>query len=439
MSATFHTPGHLIIWPYGWTSDDSRPEMTRADHRVFVALGTAAAKRNDYLPLQWGTGRRTSGSAIDWQYGDQRIFSFLIEMGDKLVNPESVIGPEVRRNYDALLYLMEQADCPYRVIGKAQEFCGPLFDDFETSRGWVRDPDHSDGATDGAWARGNPRADANQPSHASSGEGELATGLRAGHDVDGGTTTIRSTLVSLPAGATHLRFRYRARLSANAAPTDGLNVQLVYPRAGALHRLMAHGTGSARSIGWTSADLPIPASLRNQRVAIQFTATDGGASSTVEAGVDDVRITAPCRDRTFVTRGFVGRRGGAPADRRRLPPGQYLTNDYPVLSAGPTPHTPLDRWTFTIEGLVREPVTWSWQEFTALPAQDFTVDISCVTKWTHLDMRWRGVSLDVLLEHVQLDPKAAFAIAYCDGGYTTNLPIEDIVNGQSFIAWEYDG
>jgi DMSO/TMAO reductase YedYZ molybdopterin-dependent catalytic subunit len=141
----------------------------------------------------------------------------------------------------------------------------------------------------------------------------------------------------------------------------------------------------------------------------------------------------------FVTRGFVGRRGGAPADRRRLPPGQYLTNDYPVLSAGPTPHTPLDRWSFTIEGLVREPVSWSWQEFTALPAQEFTVDISCVTKWTRLDMRWRGVSLDVLLEHVQLAPEAAFAIAYSDGGYTTNLPIEDIVNGQSFIAWEYDG
>jgi DMSO/TMAO reductase YedYZ molybdopterin-dependent catalytic subunit len=141
----------------------------------------------------------------------------------------------------------------------------------------------------------------------------------------------------------------------------------------------------------------------------------------------------------FATRGFVGRRGGAPADRQRLPPGQYLTTDYPVLSAGPTPHTPLDRWSFTIEGLVREPVTWSWQQFMALPAQEFTVDISCVTKWTHLDMRWHGVSLDVLLEHVQLDPKAAFAIAYSDGGYTTNLPIEDIVNGQSFIASEYDG
>jgi carboxypeptidase T len=294
VSATFHTPGHLMIWPYGWTSDDSRPEMTRADHRVFVALGKAAAKRNDYLPLQWGTGRRTSGSAIDWQYGDQRIFSFLIEMGDKLVNPEEVIGREVRRNYDALLYLMEQADCPYRVIGKAQQFCGPFFDDFEAARGWVRDPDGSDDATEGTWGRGVPKADANQPARAPSGQSILGTGLKAGHDVDGGTTTIRSTLVSLPARVSTLHFRYRATLSSNAAPADGLRVQLVSPN-GQVHLLVsiAHGTGSSRSIDWTSVDLPVPAGLRNQRAAIQFTATDRGADSTVEAGVDDVRITAP--------------------------------------------------------------------------------------------------------------------------------------------------
>jgi DMSO/TMAO reductase YedYZ molybdopterin-dependent catalytic subunit len=142
----------------------------------------------------------------------------------------------------------------------------------------------------------------------------------------------------------------------------------------------------------------------------------------------------------FVSRGFVGRRvTGSPDRRSRIPPGQHEISDYPVLSAGPTPHTPLDQWTFTLEGLVDQAVSWGWQDFTALPAQDFVVDISCVTKWTHLDMRWRGVSLDVLLEHVRLDPRAAFAIAYSDGGYTTNLPIPDIVNGQSFIAWDYDG
>lgn len=139
----------------------------------------------------------------------------------------------------------------------------------------------------------------------------------------------------------------------------------------------------------------------------------------------------------FVSRGFTGkRRAGVQAGR--LPPGQYLTDDFPVLSAGTTPRTPLAKWTFTIEGLVAKKVTWTWDEFLKLPMQGFKVDISCVTKWTHLDMNWHGVSLDTLLEQVDLDRRAAFATAYSDGGYTTNLPIADIINGQSFIALKYN-
>jgi len=144
----------------------------------------------------------------------------------------------------------------------------------------------------------------------------------------------------------------------------------------------------------------------------------------------------------FVTRGFVGRRGTAEGGAdiaSRIPPGQYLTTDFPVLSAGPTPRTPLDLWTFSIEGLVNEPVRWTWTEFLALPARDWTVDISCVTKWTKLDTRWHGVSVDTLLEHAELDPAAAFLIAWSDGDYTTNLPIADVLNGQAFVAYEYDG
>ncbi len=145
----------------------------------------------------------------------------------------------------------------------------------------------------------------------------------------------------------------------------------------------------------------------------------------------------------FVTRGFVGRRGTGGAEiadgASRIPPGQYLTTDFPVLSAGPTPRTPLDRWSFSIEGLVRAPITWSWDAFQALPAREWTVDISCVTKWTKLDMRWRAVSVDALLEHVDLDPAAAFAIAWADGGYTTNLPVADVLDSQAFVAFEYDG
>jgi DMSO/TMAO reductase YedYZ molybdopterin-dependent catalytic subunit len=110
-----------------------------------------------------------------------------------------------------------------------------------------------------------------------------------------------------------------------------------------------------------------------------------------------------------------------------------------VLSAGPTPRTPLEKWTFSLEGEVETPVRWSWEQFLAIPAQDFTVDIHCVTKWTKLDTPWRGVSVDTLLEHVKLNPTARFVTAYCDGGYTTNLPLPDLLNGQGFVAYEYDG
>jgi DMSO/TMAO reductase YedYZ molybdopterin-dependent catalytic subunit len=140
----------------------------------------------------------------------------------------------------------------------------------------------------------------------------------------------------------------------------------------------------------------------------------------------------------FVSRGFVGKRRAGAEKAERTPPGQYLTDDFPVLSAGPTPQLARDRWTFKIEGLVKEKAAWTWDEFLKLPAQIFVVDISCVTKWTHLDMKWKGVSVDTLLEHVELDPKAAFVTAFSHEGYTTNLPLTDILNGRAFVAYEYD-
>ena len=140
----------------------------------------------------------------------------------------------------------------------------------------------------------------------------------------------------------------------------------------------------------------------------------------------------------FISRGFSGRRQ-EPETAGRVPPGQYLVRDFPVLSAGPTPRTPLDQWTFTIQGLVREPVKWTWEEFTQLPSQEFIRDIHCVTKWSKLDTRWQGVTVDTLLEHVELDPKAMYVSAFCDGGYTTNVPLADLVNGQAFVGYKYDG
>jgi DMSO/TMAO reductase YedYZ molybdopterin-dependent catalytic subunit len=101
----------------------------------------------------------------------------------------------------------------------------------------------------------------------------------------------------------------------------------------------------------------------------------------------------------IISRGFRGRRQDAPPGR--VPPGQYVTTDFPVLSAGPTPHTPLDRWTFTIVGEVDEPRRWTWEEFRALPAEEVTRDIHRVTKWSKLDTMWRGVSIDTLLEGIE--------------------------------------
>ena len=140
----------------------------------------------------------------------------------------------------------------------------------------------------------------------------------------------------------------------------------------------------------------------------------------------------------FISRGFVGKRRGGVEKASRIPPGQYLTDEFPVLSAGPTPSLDLARWTVRIEGFVKQPVSWTWEQFVKLPSQTFVVDISCVTKWTHLDMKWQGVSVDTLLEHVELDRKAAFVIAFSHEGYTTNMPVADILNGQAFVAYRYD-
>jgi DMSO/TMAO reductase YedYZ molybdopterin-dependent catalytic subunit len=140
----------------------------------------------------------------------------------------------------------------------------------------------------------------------------------------------------------------------------------------------------------------------------------------------------------FISRGFAGKRRLAEA-ANRVPPGQHIVTDFPVLSAGPTPYTPLDQWSFTIAGLVQAPVAWSWEEFLRLPAQEFVADIHCVTTWTKLDTRWEGVGLDTLFEHVEFDHRALYLLAYCDGGYTTNLPLTDVINGQAFVAYRYDG
>src|SRR5580700_10304645 len=137
-----------------------------------------------------------------------------------------------------------------------------------------------------------------------------------------------------------------------------------------------------------------------------------------------------------ISRGFTGRRHST-ADPSRVPPGQYVTGDFPVLSAGPTPHRRLNEWSFTIAGSVDEPASWTWEEFIALPAAMVTVDIHCVTKWSKLDTSWRGVSVDTLLDAVKTE--AGYLTAWSDGGYTTNLALPDVTGGKAWVAYEFGG
>ena len=136
----------------------------------------------------------------------------------------------------------------------------------------------------------------------------------------------------------------------------------------------------------------------------------------------------------IISRGFSGRRRAADV---KLPPGQYLTADFPVLSAGPTPHVPLDRWEFVIDDGTNILRRWDWKSFRDLPTEIFTVDLHCVTRWSKLGTSWEGVSLDTMLAGLETDASHAMVRSY--GDYTTNLPLNDLRNKQAWIAFRFDG
>ncbi|MDX6563673.1 MAG: hypothetical protein QOD65_3487 [Gaiellales bacterium] len=139
---------------------------------------------------------------------------------------------------------------------------------------------------------------------------------------------------------------------------------------------------------------------------------------------------------SFISRGFH-RRNVEPGQEGRVPPGQHVTSDFPVLSAGPTPRGKLEDWSFSVRGEIDMPLDWTWDQFQALPRESITKDIHCVTTWSKLDTSWEGVSVDALLDGVETS--AEFVVAFCDGGYTTNLPLEDVTGGKAWIAYGYDG
>ena len=140
----------------------------------------------------------------------------------------------------------------------------------------------------------------------------------------------------------------------------------------------------------------------------------------------------------MTTRGFFGRR---PSDdvARRLPPGQYRTDDFPVLAKGPTPGIELARWRLTISNGARPLASWAWAEFEALPQTIWRGDIHCVTKWSKLDTTWSGVTIDDLLQAAGITPPSAYLLAESHDDYATNLPLTDLLGRKAMIATRFAG
>ncbi|PSH62517.1 sulfite oxidase-like oxidoreductase [Phyllobacterium sophorae] len=140
----------------------------------------------------------------------------------------------------------------------------------------------------------------------------------------------------------------------------------------------------------------------------------------------------------MTTRGFTGRRQ-PPEITDRIPPGQSLTDDFPVLSAGPTPRIRTEDWSFTLKAGPKPVIKWDWAEFNTLPQTKFTRDIHCVTAWSKLDTRWQGVLIDDVLAEAGIEPPTEFTLAHSYDGYSTNVPAKDLLGGKAMIATHYDG
>ena len=139
-----------------------------------------------------------------------------------------------------------------------------------------------------------------------------------------------------------------------------------------------------------------------------------------------------------ITRGFLGKR--RPERPDRLPPGQYDTGSgWPVLTAEATPRLEPKDWSISVDGLVDNPTTWTWDEAQQLPGSTYTGDIHCVTTWSKFDVAFTGISVDTLLEAAGPQEQAKFVMAHSSTGYTTNLPLADVTGGKAWVVWEFNG
>ncbi|MGI8779872.1 MAG: M14 family zinc carboxypeptidase [Solirubrobacteraceae bacterium] len=308
-SIDFHTYSELVLWPYGYTYTDVPGDMTADDQAVFSSFGREMAATNGFTPEQGSDLYITDGTIDDWLYGQHKVFSYTFELYPRSSSPgfyppDEVIGRETSRNREAVLRLLENADCMYRAIGKQAQYCGlpgpvTLFsDDFETAKGWTTNAGGTDTATAGAWERGDPAATSSsgpkQLGTTVSGINELVTGRLAGssagtYDLDGGTTSIRSPAISLTGGSTYrLSLSYYLAHGSNASSADFFRVKVIGSTTSTVINVPA--AASDRDAAWSTASADLSA-FAGQTVRLQVEAADASGASLVEAAVDDVKVT----------------------------------------------------------------------------------------------------------------------------------------------------
>ncbi|MEU6719979.1 M14 family zinc carboxypeptidase [Nonomuraea sp. NPDC046802] len=306
----WHTYSELILWPYGYTFNDTAPGLTQDDRDAHATLGQNMAATNGYTPEQASDLYITDGTIDDWMWGVYKIFSFTFEMYPTGSNPgfyppDEQIVPQTTRNREAVLRFLEYSDCVYRIIGKEAQYCGTgnppvtvYSDTFESAGNWTTNPGGADTATSGQWERGDPEATASsgdkQLGTTVSGSNDLVTGRLAGSaagdfDVDGGVTSIQSPPITLPAtGSLNLSFSWYLAHGSNASSADYLRVRVVGNTTTTV--LNQAGAASNRNGAWATASASLNA-FAGQTVRILIDAADASGASLVEAGVDDVKIT----------------------------------------------------------------------------------------------------------------------------------------------------
>jgi carboxypeptidase T len=300
---TFHEQGRLVMWPYGYTLTDIPADMTKDDHTALVLIGKRMASSNGYKPQQASDLYRSSGTARDYEYGLYRMFAYTFELSIRDYPDDSLIAAETGRNKEAVLYLAEQASCPLGVLGATVRVarCGAFDDDLEVNRGWAVNPDGTDTATGGAFARGNPSSTtSNGPKQlgtVTSGSRALVTGLAAGtsasaNDLDGRTTVRSAPIRLLAAAGQRLTFRYVFAFDAKATSADRF-AAYVEAQNGTLTAVVSRPGVAVDHDGlWRSASASLDP-WAGQTIRIRFVAVDGGTNNLVEVQVDDVRVTRP--------------------------------------------------------------------------------------------------------------------------------------------------